>query len=81
MLLKLHCGDRGAMVQRSPAGNAHSQTSAMKSNAYSSTVSSSRHAPQSRDRIYIVAYRKGNKRPNLDYRPVAFALVVGSVIN
>ena len=28
--------------------------------------------PQSRDRIYIVGYRKGNRRPNLDYRPLAF---------
>jgi DNA (cytosine-5)-methyltransferase 1 len=28
--------------------------------------------PQSRDRIYIVAWRKGNKRPDLDYRPTAF---------
>jgi len=28
--------------------------------------------PQSRDRLYIVAYRKGNRRPNLDYRPLAF---------
>lgn len=27
--------------------------------------------PQSRDRIYIVAWRKGNTRPDLDYRPVA----------
>lgn len=27
--------------------------------------------PQSRDRVYIVAWRKGNKRPDLDYRPVA----------
>src|SRR6185436_8004692 len=28
--------------------------------------------PQSRDRIYIVAWRKGNKRPDLDYRPLAY---------
>lgn len=27
--------------------------------------------PQSRDRIYIVAWRKGNTAPDLDYRPVA----------
>lgn len=28
--------------------------------------------PQSRDRIYIVFWRKGNQRPDLDYRPVAY---------
>jgi site-specific DNA-cytosine methylase len=28
--------------------------------------------PQSRDRIYIVAWRKGNRRPDLDYRPIAY---------
>jgi len=28
--------------------------------------------PQSRDRLYIVAWRRGNARPNLDYRPLAF---------
>jgi len=28
--------------------------------------------PQSRDRLYIVCWRKGNTRPNLDYRPLAF---------
>ena len=28
--------------------------------------------PQSRDRIYIVAWRKGNKRPDLDYHPIAY---------
>lgn len=28
--------------------------------------------PQSRDRIYIVAWLRGNKRPDLDYRPVAY---------
>src|SRR5262249_42056745 len=28
--------------------------------------------PQSRDRLYIVAWRAGNSRPNLDYRPLAF---------
>ena len=28
--------------------------------------------PQSRDRIYIVAWRKGNTRPDLDYRPIAY---------
>jgi DNA (cytosine-5)-methyltransferase 1 len=28
--------------------------------------------PQSRDRIYIVAWRKGNTRPDLDYRPRAY---------
>lgn len=30
--------------------------------------------PQSRDRIYIVAWRKGNRRPNLDYRPAAMCV-------
>lgn len=28
-------------------------------------------APQSRDRIYIVFWKKGNKKPDLDYRPLA----------
>jgi DNA (cytosine-5)-methyltransferase 1 len=28
--------------------------------------------PQSRDRIYIVGSRKGNIRPDLDYRPIAY---------
>lgn len=28
--------------------------------------------PQSRDRIYIVCWRKGNLRPDLDYRPIAY---------
>lgn len=28
--------------------------------------------PQSRDRIYIVAWRRGNRRPDLDYRPIAY---------
>jgi len=28
--------------------------------------------PQSRDRIYIVAWRKGNRRPDLDFRPRAY---------
>jgi site-specific DNA-cytosine methylase len=28
--------------------------------------------PQSRDRVYIVAWRKGNRRPDLDYMPVAY---------
>ena len=28
-------------------------------------------APQSRDRMYVVAWKKGNKRPNLDIRPLA----------
>lgn len=28
--------------------------------------------PQSRDRVYIVAWRKGNKAPDLDYRPTAY---------
>lgn len=27
--------------------------------------------PQSRDRMYVVIWRKGNTRPDLDYRPVA----------
>lgn len=27
--------------------------------------------PQSRDRMYVVFWRKGNERPDLDYRPVA----------
>lgn len=40
-------------------------------------------APQSRDRVYIVAWRKGVKAPNLDPRPPAFCTscndTVGSV--
>jgi site-specific DNA-cytosine methylase len=28
--------------------------------------------PQSRDRMYVVAWRRGNKRPNLDYTPTAY---------
>ena len=28
--------------------------------------------PQSRDRVYFVCWKKGNRRPNLDYRPLAF---------
>lgn len=28
--------------------------------------------PQSRDRIYLVAWRKGNTAPDLDYRPTAY---------
>lgn len=28
--------------------------------------------PQSRDRMYVVAWRRGNRRPNLDYTPVAY---------
>jgi site-specific DNA-cytosine methylase len=27
--------------------------------------------PQSRDRMYVVFWKKGNRRPNLDYRPLA----------
>ena len=27
--------------------------------------------PQSRDRVYIVAWKRGDARPNLDYRPLA----------
>lgn len=30
--------------------------------------------PQSRDRLYIVAWRKGNRAPDLDYRPAAFCV-------
>lgn len=29
-------------------------------------------APQSRDRMYVVFWRKGNRRPNLDIRPAAW---------
>lgn len=38
--------------------------------------------PQSRDRIYVVFWKKGNKAPNLDFRPYAFCIdhgVVGAV--
>ncbi|MEM9468365.1 MAG: DNA cytosine methyltransferase [Actinomycetota bacterium] len=30
--------------------------------------------PQSRDRIYICLWRRGNRRPNLDYRPVSYCV-------
>jgi site-specific DNA-cytosine methylase len=30
--------------------------------------------PQSRDRVYFVAWRKGNRRPDLDYRPTAYCI-------
>lgn len=30
--------------------------------------------PQSRDRVYIVAWRRGNRKPDLDYRPVAYCI-------
>jgi site-specific DNA-cytosine methylase len=30
--------------------------------------------PQSRDRVYFVAWRKGNRRPELDYRPTAYCI-------
>lgn len=30
------------------------------------------YAPQSRDRIYIVFWKKGNKKPDLDFRPLAW---------
>lgn len=30
--------------------------------------------PQSRDRIYIVAWRRGNRKPDLDYRPTAYCV-------
>jgi len=32
------------------------------------------YAPQSRDRIYIVFWKKGNKAPNLDFRPKAWCV-------
>lgn len=33
--------------------------------------------PQSRDRMYIVFWKKGNKSPNLDLRPLAFSPKLG----
>jgi DNA (cytosine-5)-methyltransferase 1 len=33
--------------------------------------------PQSRDRLYIVCWRRGNVRPKLDYRPLASACEFG----
>ncbi|RMG91241.1 MAG: DNA cytosine methyltransferase, partial [Chloroflexi bacterium] len=36
-----------------------------------------RYAPQSRDRVYIVFWKKGNKRPNLDIRPRAHCHTCG----
>lgn len=36
-------------------------------------------APQSRDRIYIVFWKKGNRKPNLDIRPKAPCIKCGTV--
>ncbi|RYF25156.1 MAG: DNA cytosine methyltransferase [Flavobacteriales bacterium] len=33
--------------------------------------------PQSRDRMYVVFWKKGNKAPNLDYMPLAFSPRIG----
>lgn len=35
--------------------------------------------PQSRDRIYVVFWKKGNRRPNLDFRPPAVCAKHGQV--
>jgi len=37
--------------------------------------------PQSRDRMYIVFWKKGNKAPDLDYRPLAYSAAAGRDIN
>jgi DNA (cytosine-5)-methyltransferase 1 len=37
--------------------------------------------PQSRDRMYVVFWRKGNKPPVLDYRPIANCQKCGKTIN
>jgi DNA (cytosine-5)-methyltransferase 1 len=37
--------------------------------------------PQSRDRMYIVFWKKGNKTPNLDFTPLAFSPRLGKDVN
>lgn len=37
--------------------------------------------PQSRDRMYIVFWKKGNKAPNLDYTPLAYSPALGKDVN
>lgn len=37
--------------------------------------------PQSRDRMYVVFWRSGNKAPKLDYRPQAHCAKCGAVVN
>ena len=37
--------------------------------------------PQSRDRMYIVFWKKGNTAPNLDYTPLAFSPRIGKNVN
>ncbi|MES2651288.1 MAG: DNA cytosine methyltransferase [Bacteroidota bacterium] len=37
--------------------------------------------PQSRDRMYIVFWKKGNKAPMLDYMPIAFSPKLGKDVN
>lgn len=37
--------------------------------------------PQSRDRMYVVFWKKGNKAPNLDYRPKAWCEECGKDVN
>ncbi len=37
--------------------------------------------PQSRDRMYVVFWKKGNKAPDLDYRPLAFCTCCGKDIH
>ena len=60
------------MVQLSRGGNAHSKTSATKSNASSSTANSSRPARKPAIGCTSLPGRKVIKRPNLDYRPLAY---------
>lgn len=38
-------------------------------------------APQSRDRIYVVFWRKGNRRPDLDLRPQSWCTTCGTVVD
>lgn len=37
--------------------------------------------PQSRDRMYVVFWKKGNKAPDLDYMPLAFSPKLGKDVN
>lgn len=37
--------------------------------------------PQSRDRMYVVFWKKGNKAPDLDYRPLAYSEAAGKNVH
>lgn len=37
--------------------------------------------PQSRDRMYVVFWKKGNREPNLELRPLAYSPILGKNVN